>query len=860
LLGGVNFTSIMMETFRKFLRCGENVPIDLNILSLYRLNGQEQNSLPGLMAFAPPRKAARGREREPLFVSLLLNGNTPFSAAEYDKLAGDAAAAFHGMHGALTSALRAAAEAVNRALLERNLSTTGRGQYAIGWLTLAVLRESQLTILQCGPTHVLSFSGGVTRHLYDPALSGKGLGLSQGISQFFSQIQLQPGDRLLVCPTRSVPPAWENVLGSDRGLPALESTRKRMLALVEGDVSGALIQATEGTGDMLLSRSDGTPPPPPPKPVDVSPAVDSAPAFIPSPPARRDVARNVSTSNVSTSNVSTSNVSTSNVSTSNVSTGAHVVGQPSAYAIPPEPAQSVETLHATSLQVEQLASAAMARQFPPSIPRAKPNEPELESIPEADEETEPEFEAVDTTSAAPRRSPEEIALRRAEGNRQAARAAVSGIQAWRRVTEQAGARLRKFLPNLLPGGESDITLPVPAMAFISILVPLLVVTIAIVVYMRFGVSSQYDMYITQAQTLRSQAMNETDPVRRREAWNNVLQRVALAEKYNVTGDTQSMRQEAQAQLDALLGVSRLHFIPIFSAGAGAEISRMAASDTDLFMLDAVKGNILRAAVTGRGYDLDAAFDCRPGVYGNITVGPLVDLLILPKSNMLNSSTLGVDAAGNLLYCAPGQTPRALTLTPPGTNWGRVVAVALDSNKLYVLDAPARAVWIYNGRQDAATQEEMDTFEDAPYIFFSIQIPEIQDAIDIAVSGDELYLLHADGRLTYCMYSRIDDVPTRCDSPVKLLNRFPAYGDTDVFSLAHFTQMTLTGMPDSTLFLLDADGQSVYRLSSRGFELQGILGAASGALPSGQLGALAASPSHILYLARGDQVYVTNDAP
>ncbi len=822
----------MMETFRKFLHRGENVPIDLNILSLYRLNGQEQNSLPGLAAFAPPRKAARGREREPLFVSLLLNGNTPFAAAEYDKLTGDAAAAFHGTHGALTSALRAAAESINRALLERNLSTTGRGQYAIGWLTLAILRESQLTILQCGPTHVLSFSGGVPRHLYDPALSGKGLGLSQGISQFFSQIQLQPGDRLLVCP--KLPPAWENVLGSDRGLPALESTRKRMLALVEGDVSGALIQATEGTGDMLLSRSDGTPPPPPPKPVDVSPAVDSAPAFIPSPPARRDVARNVSTA-------------------------AHVVGrpredQPSAYAIPPEPAQDDEML------VEQLASAAMARQFPPSIPRAKPNEPELESIPEADDEAEPEFEAVDTTSAAPRRSPEEIALRHAEGNRQAARAAVSGIQAWRRVTEQAGARLRKFLPNLLPGGESDISLPVPAMAFISILVPLLVVTIAIVVYMRFGVSSQYDMYITQAQTLRSQAMNETDPVRRREAWNNVLQRVALAEKYNVTGDTQSMRQEAQAQLDALLGVSRLHFSPIFSAGAGAEISRMAASDTDLFMLDAVKGNILRAAVTGRGYELDAAFDCRPGVYGNITVGPLVDLLILPKSNMLNSSTLGVDAAGNLLYCAPGQTPRALTLTPPGTNWGRVVAVALDSNKLYVLDAPARAVWIYNGKQDAVTQEEMDTFEDAPYIFFGIQIPEIQDAIDIAVSGDELFLLHADGRLTYCMYSRIDDVPTRCDSPVKLLNRFPAYGDTDVFSLAHFTQMTWTGMPDSTLFLLDADGQSVYRLSSRGFELQGILGAASGALPSGQLGAMTTSPSHILYLARGDQVYVTNDAP
>jgi hypothetical protein len=801
------------------LTCGENVPIDLNILSLYRVNGQEQNSLPGLMAYSPPRKAARGREREPLFVSLLLNGNTPFSATEYEKLTGDAAATFHGTHGALTSALRGAAESINRALLERNLSTSGRGQYAIGWLTLAVLRDTQLTILQCGPTHVLSFSGGTTRHLYDPALSGKGLGLSQTISQFFSQVTLQPGDRLLVCP--KLPPAWENVLGSDRGLPALESTRKRMLALVEGDVSGALIHVTEGTGNMLLAKSDGTPPPPPPKPVDVSPAVDSAPAFIPLKPAPE------------------------------ATPAAHVVGrppenQPSAYAIPPQPALADEAL------VEQLASTAMARQFPPSIPRTKPREPDMESIPEVDDEKEPEFEAVDVSSA-PRRSPmEEIALSRAEGKRQAARVAVNGIQTWRRATEQVGTRIRKFLPNLLPGGESDISLPVPAMAFISILIPVLVVTIAVVVYMRFGVSSQYDMYIVQAQALRSQAMTETDPMRQREAWNNVLQRVAQAETYDTNNDTQAMRQEAQARLDALLGVSRLNFSPIFSAGAGTEISRMAASDTDLYMLDAAQGNILRAEVTGRGHAMDATFDCKPGVYGNYSIGSLIDLLVLPKLNTLNSSVLGVDAAGNLLYCEPGQVSRPFPLPLPATNWGRVTAMTLDGGKLYVLDAPARAVWIYTDKDGV--------FIDLPLFFFGNQIPEIQDAIDIAVSGDELYLLHADGRLTFCSYSRIDGVPTRCDSPVKLLNRFPAYGDIDVFTLAHFTQMLLTGMPDATLLLLNSEGQSVYRLSSRGFELQGIWGAASGNLLSGPLGALTVSPNHILYLARGDQVYATNDAP
>jgi hypothetical protein len=306
-------------------------------------------------------------------------------------------------------------------------------------------------------------------------------------------------------------------------------------------------------------------------------------------------------------------------------------------------------------------------------------------------------------------------------------------------------------------------------------------------------------------------------------------------------------------------LSRLSFNPLFASGLSADISRMAVSDTDLYMLDAAHGNILRAAVNGNVYKLEN-FDCSPGVYGNTTVGSLVDLLILPKSNMLNSTVLGVDAAGNLLYCAPDRSPRMLTLTPPGTNWGRIGAMTLDGNKLYVLDAPARAVWIYNGKEDATTQEEIGTFPDAPYIFFGIQIPDIEDAIDIAVSGDELYLLHSDGRITYCMYSRIDDKPTRCDSPVTLVNHFTAYGETDVFAQAHFTQMVLTGQPDATLLLLDAEGQQVYRLSSRGFELLGILSSEAGTFPNGPLGAMTFSPNHILYVAYGNQVYVANDAP
>ncbi len=824
------------------------MPLDLTLLSLYRVNGQELPSLPGLMAVTPPRKVARGREREPLIVSLLLSGNTPFSTAEYMKLASEAAAAFYNTSGALTTALRVAAETVNRLLLERNLATTGRGQYAMGLLTLASLRGAQLTLLQCGPTHVLALGGNETRHLHDPALSGKGLGLNQAINQYFSQIALQPGDRLLFC--QQLPKAWEGALASDRGLPALESTRKRMMALAEGDLNAVLIQATEGTGNLVIHRPTETrvaeektvPPLSRPEPVEATPRVSVADSFAAPPRSPSPVESPLPTPPAPASSMQ------------DLLANAHVVGRPpeegpSAYAIPSQPPLDEEAI------VEQLAEAALERQFPPSIPRLKPLEPKEESASKDAKESTPIPSQAEEQAPGPG---EEPAARTGEGTRQAARLAVGGIQAWRRASERIGAALQRFLPRLLPGSEPESTssvMSVTSMAFIAIAIPALIATIGIVMYLRFGRSSQYDTYLAQAQALRSQALKETDPARQRETWSAVLQRVAQAESFSETAETSALKQEAQAQLDKLLGVSRLNFTPAFAADTGAQISRMAASETDLYMLDAAQGKILRAALTGRGYEPDLTFDCSPGEHGGYTIGPMVDLLTLPKLNTLNSSVLGVDAAGNLLYCSPGQVPQVLPLTAPNTNWGRVTAMTLDSNKLYVLDAPSRAVWVYEGKDSA--------FPDPPYFYFGAQVPDLQDAIDVAANGDELYLLHADGRLTHCTFSRIESVPTRCDSPVPLANPFPAYGETDAFAQAHFTQMALTALPDSTLLLLDADGRSVYRISLRTFELQSILGAAGGAsnpISQGLFSAMTVSPNHVLYVALGGQVYFTSEAP
>jgi hypothetical protein len=800
------------------------MPLDLTLFPLHRINGQEGISMPGLLAALPPRKAARGREQDRLIVYLLLTGTASFTTSEYKQLAADAVDVFYQTAGSLTSALRATAEALNRSLLERNMSTSGRGQYAIGWLTLASLRETQCTLLFSGPMHVYFLGGGEARHFHEPGLSGKGLGLGQAAPIHYSQTALQAGDRLLFC--GKVPSAWESAL-RDSSPASLEATRRRLTTLTGEDLNAVLMQATEGAGELTLLK--GT--------AELKPeSAESAPL-----PA-------------STSGSPRRGSRPAQPQTDPASSPAHVV-QPSAYSIPPQPVVEVPDDQTSIISIESgqrtggdspFGRLAPARDFPSSIPRARPGEqlpepPAGDNLPVIREPARPE-------------GPREPS----ERTRQVAKVLAGGIRAWRRASDRLGAAIQKFLPRLLPGTESSESFgsPTSMMFFIAVLVPLVVVTMASVVYLRYGRSIQYETYLQQAQELRAQAAGLTDPVEQRKSWEAVLLNVDKAEEQRKTAETGALRQEAESNLDQLLGILRLQFTPVFSSDLGIDISRMAASDTDLFMLNAANGEVWRAQLTsGRGFQLDTAFTCKPGVYGAYTVGPLVDILALPPLNSINATLLGLDASGNLLYCAPGQVAQAIPLPPPDTNWARVTAFTMDAGNLYVLDAPARAVWVYNGKDG--------TFLDRPYFFFGGQTPEKQDVIDLAVSGDDLYLLHADGHLSTCSYSRIETVPTRCQDPAALTNPYSAYQDTDLFGAANITQMLFTAPPDLSILLLDANSQGIFRLTPRSLELQNQLRPTTGSsnpVQSGLVGAVTVGPNHVLYLAVRGQVYFATGMP
>lgn len=792
--------------------------LDLTLTPLYRIRGQEAPALPGLLALTPPRKTARGREQDRLVLYLLLNGNAPLSSAEYAKLAGDAGALFHQTPGPLTSAMRATAGALNQALMERNLSTSGRGQYAIGWLALLALREAQCTLLLSGPMHAF-FLGQEARHIHEPALSGKGLGVGQTAPHYFTQTTLAANDRILL--TGKVPAAWDSTLAAP-GSASLEATRRRLLTLTAEDLHSVLMQVTPGAGGLSVLAHSAPPPaesapvtPLPAAPTESLPLVEAAES-TPEPEPYP----------------------------------AHTV-EPSAYAIPaaPPPQATPRPLSASD--------------FPASIPRARPRvEPAPVAEPSAIMQENPQPEAepagAETPPARLRRRRPSTPREPSEFARKSARAILGGVEGWRRGARKLDEGARKFLPRLLPGDEAGQSRPLPdaTALFLALVIPLVIATVGIFAYFRYGVSQQYDTYMAQAYNARAQAASLPDPLMQSDAWNEVLLNVDKAEAYDKTPETRLLRDEANASLDRLQGILRLSFqTAIGNLPGNVEISRLAATEFDLYMLDAKTGEVLHASSSNnsRAFQLDTNFNCKPGQYGAYTVGPLVDILALPVVNMANANVLGVDANGNLLYCSnDDQVPQARPLPAPNTNWGKIKAFTMDSGNLYVLDAPSRAVWVYNGKDGE--------FTDLPYFFFGSQIPEIQDGIDLAARSDELYILHAGSRISKCSYSRLDVRPTTCQD-LTLVNPFPTLRNVDLFSQANITQMVYNAaLPDATLLLLGADIPAVLRLAPGSLELQNQFRPVAGNLRPGGIGAMTISPDHVLYLAVGDQVYFSKDMP
>lgn len=408
--------------------------------------------------------------------------------------------------------------------------------------------------------------------------------------------------------------------------------------------------------------------------------------------------------------------------------------------------------------------------------------------------------------------------------------------------------VRSFLIRMLPE-EPTFNLPPQTMALVAALVPLAVVVLVSIVYLQFGRGQLYTNYLSQAQSAAAAAEAREDPAEVRQAWEIVVYYAERAAGYEE--DQQAAAEllaQAKAALDEMDAIERVDFQPaLFEAlPSDANVTRIVATNTDLYMLDSTDGSVLHAFLTGGGFQLDEDFSCEPGPYGGFIVSPLTDLALLPRGNGMNADMLAMDANGNVLYCAQGRRPDLQTLLPPDSNWGEPKSIAVENENLYVLDPITNAVWIFFG-------EEYSFVLNEPRFFFGDEVPSMQNMLDLALEEDDLYLLDLDGHIAICTFSDDLENPSTCEDPTQFTDPRPGRQSGTQIEGAHFSQIQLTDPPEPSVYLLDPVSQTVYQFSLRLNLVRQFQ--TSSDLPEGIVTAFAVTPNRAIFLAFETEIYI-----
>lgn len=375
---------------------------------------------------------------------------------------------------------------------------------------------------------------------------------------------------------------------------------------------------------------------------------------------------------------------------------------------------------------------------------------------------------------------------------------------------------RKLLARVETRGQINKT----AMLAVSLVIPLLVVGSATAMYLVKGRALVQDSSFLTAQELAGKGFATADRTQRRELLNQSLDWLAKSQPIGDSRAQNELRDRVQRGLDELDGLLRVEFKPALAGSLGGEvkISRMLPVGTDIYLLNAARGNVLRLYRSGQGYEKDKSFVCEPGSYsdGMVQVGSLVDIAPMPPRNAANAAILGIDGQGRTLLCGPSVAPTARVLKTPGGGWNQPTRAIQLNGYLYVLDGSMDQVHVYIF--DQADQ----SFSAAPDMYFNRYIPHLTDVIDLAADKEYLYLLHRDGSLTACVWK--GDSP-QCDDPApyrETREGFPA--DPLRFPQAEFVLMQSNQPPDPMIYILDGNGPALYSFSQRKLNLQRVYAA------------------------------------
>ncbi len=231
--------------------------------------------MPGLLAQPAPQKAARGRERDYLFIHLTLTGQSDEAADLAQELVEGMAKQFFASTGTVTSALRRAVLDSNEQLLRHNM--TARSSHE-GALSCAVMHGGELYSLQVGEgIAFLGHNFGVERLPARAPDVLTPLGRSAGIDIRFAFHQLQNGDMMLLADPRSAHLTGES-LAPVLVDSEIESGLESLMDVLAGDSARLLLVefADELPSTLPLTFQHSRTPAPKPVPAKPKP-VESLP-------------------------------------------------------------------------------------------------------------------------------------------------------------------------------------------------------------------------------------------------------------------------------------------------------------------------------------------------------------------------------------------------------------------------------------------------------------------------------------------------------------------------------------------------------------------------------------------------------
>ncbi|MBA4420498.1 MAG: hypothetical protein C0391_05075 [Anaerolinea sp.] len=816
---------------------------DINLYPLYIKNSNEQAYLPGLRFQAAPKNASRVRNGDLLMLLASPSSQNELPEDRLQLILEATLREYFQSTGTVTSGMKRIAENINEAVLEYNLKESQGGKQISLVLNCAVIHGERVYIGHAGFTHSFVLNKDETQHHFDPEGSGRGLGLSRSTTLRFFLGDIRQDEFIIFSPEPLS--TWTPANLGDSHSFALDFIKRRLLNQVSPNVRALLVQLRQGSGRMILQ---------PPLSSTGNPPVQSQ--------SEHGAPRQSSSTGRSIPMMAIPLKEKATAPAGDTTTESRRASQ----------------LPLPTIPVQQLSSATAkhpAKPIPSHRPDIQVEESEL-SYKEAFLElvsdirklfsrtkdgTGKVFSSVKKENP-PRHPDAEIRFRRPNTEKldkfvaSTGKAATSSAGLIERIVKKIGgwitAAFKKLVNYMAPGGGFKLpSLPNSAMILISIAIPLIVVVTAASMYLNRGQTSQFDYYLVQAQTAAAQTANIQDPAAQRSAWENVIVLLDKAGKFGDSKDADKLRTQARDVLDDLAGIARLEFTPAIVDGLPGSVNvvQMLSTNTELYLLDASSGQVLRAVLTGKGYELDPTFNCAPGPFGSYMVDPFVDITLLPKGNTLNASLAAMDARGNLVYCSPGGMATSMTLMAPDSGWGSIKAMTVDSYRLYVLDVTNNAIWMYLGGIGA--------YINKPESYFDKNSPAMQDVQDFAINGNDLYLLHTDGHLTTCTYSEVYGADTKCKDPVPYVVLINGGEKKPVIvPNTTFTQLQYSQPPDPSIYILDSSGPSLYHFSLR-MTLQKQLAMQSGdpyRLEGKAATAFTVNTGKVLFIAFGNRLY------